>query len=312
MMAAMRALDPGSRPAPEPALYARQRQALALLDAFGGSLSRRDFQKLLFLYSQERRDNPPYEFVPYHYGAFSFTSYADRRRLIEVGLITDTDDWTLTEAGHRIGCRERDMITDEFARNNKLRGNALVVETYRRYPYYAINSKIMSSAAHIDESIPDIVEATRPSTEPGTLFTIGYQSRSLDSYLNCLIRVGVTLLCDVRRNPVSRKYGFSKRRLCSSCQRVGIRYEHLPGLGVPSERRRKLTAEADFDALFKEYRIHSLPCHETEILRIVGWLERGESVALTCFERHHAQCHRHCVAEAVESSSVAELATTHL
>lgn len=94
MMAAMRALDPGSRPAPEPALYARQRQALALLDAFGGSLSRRDFQKLLFLYSKERRDNPPYEFVPYHYGAFSFTSYADRRRLIEVGLITDTDDGT--------------------------------------------------------------------------------------------------------------------------------------------------------------------------------------------------------------------------
>ena len=312
MMAAMRALGPGFSPAGEPVLYARQRQALALLDALGGSLPPLDFQKLLFLYSQEKRDNPPYEFVPYHYGAFSFTSYADRRRLIEFGLITDTDDWTLTEAGHRIGCRERDMITDVFACNNKLRGNALVAETYRRYPYYAINTQMMSSASYIDDSISEIVEASRPTTEPGTLFTIGYQSRSLDGYLNCLIRVGVTLLCDVRRNPISRKYGFSKRRLSSSCQRVGIRYEHLPGLGISSDRRRKLNTEADFDALFKEYRIQSLPCHGTEISRIVGWLERGESVALTCFERHHAQCHRHCVAEAVESRSVAELATTHL
>lgn len=312
MMAAMKALGPRSRPTPEPALYARQRQALALLDAFGGSLCRRDFQKLLFLYSQEKRDNPPYEFVPYYYGAFSFTSYADRRRLIARGLICNTDDWTLTEAGRRIGCRERDQVIDAFARNNKLRGKSLVAETYRRYPYYAINSNIMSSVSIIDESIPAFVDSKRPIITPGTLFTIGYQSRSLDGYLNSLIRAGVTLLCDVRRNPVSRKYGFSKRTLSSSCRHVGIRYEHLPGLGIPSDRRRRMNTQSDYDALFAAYRIHTLPRHETEISSIIDWLKEGESVALTCFEWQHEQCHRHCVADAVGSTLGTSLALTHL
>ena len=312
MMAAMMVVDLGSIPVSDPALYARQRQALALLDAFGGSLSRRDFQKLLFLYSQEKDDDPPYEFVPYHYGAFSFTSYADRRRLIACGLICNTDDWTLTEAGHRIGFRERDTVIDAFARNNRLRGNSLVAETYRCYPYYAINSRMMSSVSSIDESIPDLVDSKRPTIRPGTLFTIGYQSRSLDGYLNSLIQAGVTLLCDVRRNPMSRKYGFSKRTLSSSCQQVGIRYEHLPSLGIPSDQRRQLNIQADYDALFAAYRIQSLPLHETEIAKILGWLQEGESVALTCFERLHEQCHRHCVADAVKSTLGTNLTITHL
>ena len=34
-------------------LFARQRQLLSLLDAFGGSTGNVDFQKLLFLYCQE-------------------------------------------------------------------------------------------------------------------------------------------------------------------------------------------------------------------------------------------------------------------
>lgn len=250
--------------------------------------------------------------MPYHYGAFSFTSYADRRRLIKFGLITDTDDWTLTQAGHRIGCRERDMVTDAFVQENRLRGNSLVAETYRRHPYYAINSKVMEIVSYIDDSIPDIVESVRPKTIAGTLFTIGYQSRSLDGYLDSLIRAGVTLLCDVRRNPISRKYGFSKRTLSSSCQQVGIRYEHLPGLGISSDRRRQLHTQADYDALFTVYRTQSLPFHETEIARIRDWLENGESVALTCFERLHEQCHRHCVADAVESTLGTNLTITHL
>jgi hypothetical protein len=60
-------------------LFQRQRRLLALLDALGGSVGNLDFQKLLFLYCQEPDSGSPYEFVPYKFGAFSFTSYADRR-----------------------------------------------------------------------------------------------------------------------------------------------------------------------------------------------------------------------------------------
>jgi hypothetical protein len=62
-----------------PILLNRQKHLLALLKALGGRLGNLDFQKLLFLYCQESGVSETYEFVPYKFGAFSFTSYADRR-----------------------------------------------------------------------------------------------------------------------------------------------------------------------------------------------------------------------------------------
>src|SRR5690606_25501465 len=44
----------------------------------------------------------------------------------------------------------------------------------------------------------------------GTLFTIGYEGRTQEEYLALLGEAGVTLLVDVRRNPISRKKGFSR------------------------------------------------------------------------------------------------------
>ena len=64
-------------------LFTRQKCLLALLDALGGTEGNRDFQKLLFLYCQETNPSAGYEFVRYRFGAFSFTSYADCRRLVQ-------------------------------------------------------------------------------------------------------------------------------------------------------------------------------------------------------------------------------------
>jgi uncharacterized protein (DUF488 family) len=68
-----------------------------------------------------------------------------------------------------------------------------------------------------------------------------------------LLRDSATLLCDVRRNPVSRKYGFSKSTVRHACVGVGIRYEHLPELGIASDKRHEMHTEAEYDALFAEY-----------------------------------------------------------
>jgi hypothetical protein len=64
---------------------ARQRLLISLVEALGGKISQTDFQKLLFLYSNEVELEPTFEFVPYRFGCFSFASYADKRRLIEPG-----------------------------------------------------------------------------------------------------------------------------------------------------------------------------------------------------------------------------------
>lgn len=134
----------------------------------------------------------------------------------------------------------------------------------------------------------------------GALFTIGYQGRTQDEYLALLTRAGVTLLADVRRNPISRKRRFSKRALAEGCTAVGIRYEHLPELGIASEKRKAVTTPADVDALFAEYVRDWLPQQGAALEKLRSWIDAGERVALTCFEREPRDCHRHCVAEVLE------------
>ena len=134
-------------------LFERQRLLLTLLDALGGPVANTDFQKLLFLYTQECEASPSYEFVPYKFGAFSFTSYADKRRLVAAGLLVEEDQhWQLTDAG-RAAARHSavtPLVVSRFCRErSQLRGNALVAEQYRRFPNYATRSEI------VDKILPD-------------------------------------------------------------------------------------------------------------------------------------------------------------
>lgn len=286
-----------------------------MLDSLGGPVANTDFQKLLFLYAQQCEKSPTYEFVPYKFGAFSFTSYADKRRLAAAGLLTeDENQWQLTDAGRQTARKEAvlPLVVARFCRDHaKLRGNTLIAEQYRKFPYYAARSEI------VDKVLPDVesrqrVNDARPKKADAGLVTIGYESRSLEAYLNLLLKNSVTLLCDVRRNPLSRKYGFSKSTLSNACEGVGIHYHHLPELGIDSEDRRNLKTQADYDALFAEYERQSLPKQTEALAKIRGWVKQGERVALTCFELSPHQCHRHCVAEALAQGAGKDWAALHL
>ena len=297
-------------------LFERQKSLLALLDSLGGEVGGLDFQKLLFLYCTEVEKSPTYEFVPYRFGGFSFTSYADKRRLIDKGLLADEERaWKLTPAGKaraKIDSRVR-MCMDRFAKSHAgLRGDVLVAETYRRHPYYATRSEMAGRVLTGDRAALRAVAAARPKPTEAGLCTIGYEGSTLENYLNRLLRDGVTLLCDVRYNPLSRKYGFSKGTLSKACEGVGIRYEHLPELGIASEERRELHTQADYDALFAVYERESLPQQTAALATIRGWVADGERVALMCFEKLPHQCHRHCVAEALERAYGKELRAVNL
>jgi uncharacterized protein (DUF488 family) len=297
-----------------PVLFERQRHLLYLLDALGGRARNLDFQKLLFLYCQELTAAEAYEFVPYKFGAFSFTSYADRRKLVARGFLTDEEQhWQLTDAGRKVIGGEQDLLLSTFVRRlGSLRGDALVAETYRRFPYYAIRSEISGRVLHGDDAALRRIDAARPSAKSSAVSTIGYEGRTLERYLNDLIRCGITMLCDVRRNPISRKYGFSKNTLAKGCEGVGIRYEHLPELGISSDQRQSLETQEDYDALFADYANENLPQQGESLTKIYGWIQSGECVALTCYERLPQQCHRHCVAEAIEREFGKEFVARHL
>ena len=269
---------------------------------------------MLFLYCQESDSNSLYEFVPYQFGAFSFTSYADRRKLVERGLLVDEDSrWQLTPNGRRIANESHDAGIAYFAyRHRTLRGDALVAETYRRFPYYAIRSEIADRVLRTDAATQRSVNAARPKTKRGTLFTIGYERRSLEGYLNLLLQSGITLLCDVRRNAVSRKYGFSKSTLSNACHGVGIRYEHVPELGIRTERRRALASRGAYRRLLQEYEQDILPQHSDAVAAIRRWTQTGECVALTCYERDSEYCHRGSVATEIERQADTRLSVSHL
>lgn len=294
-------------------LYARQRLLLNLLDAVNGKASNTDFQKWLFLYTREMETTPSYEFVPYKFGGFSFTSYADRRKLIEMGLLAgDADGWRLTPEGQAEARRRPVDVTAFHARYGALHGRPLVAEVYRRYPWFAIRSEIADDVLTEPAERAAVVAARPAPREPG-IATIGYEGKSLEQYLNQLLRNGVTLLCDVRRNPLSRKYGFSKSTLKPACEQLGIRYEHLPELGIASDRRQALDTQIDYDSLFADYERHDLPKQTAALDRIARWvLDENQRVALTCFEKEPHQCHRHCVADALEHRHRDTLTPTHL
>ncbi len=297
-------------------LYERQKLLISIVDAFGGQLGATDFQKLLFLFSKESENPGTYDFVPYKRGCFSFTSYADKRKLMDKGYLVDDDKtWKLTLEGKQVARqsrRSKAALSLFRQRYGSLRGDALIREVYRRYPYYAIKSEIVDEVLK-DKADLDRVEDARPAMQSPGLLTIGYEGKSLESYLNLLLQAGVTVLCDVRRNALSRKYGFSKKTLSNACQNVGIRYEHLPELGIASAKRQNLNTQDDYDQLFAAYEVDTLRHQTGATEKIFQWITKEKDrVALTCYELEPRQCHRQRVAWAVEKELGKEYKSKHL
>jgi uncharacterized protein (DUF488 family) len=191
------------------------------------------------------------------------------------------------------------------------RGNTLIIEQYSKHPYYATRSEILEELS-LSPATRTRIDGAKPKKKPAGVVTIGYEGRSLEDYLNTLLRDGVTMLCDVRRNPLSRKYGFSKSTLSKACEGIGIVYHHLPELGIASEERRNLETQADYDALFAHYKQNYLPKQGAPLSRISEWIAGGERVALTCYEAQPKQCHRHCVADALKRINKGKVTVEHL
>ncbi|WP_441288589.1 DUF488 domain-containing protein [Sorangium sp. KYC3313] len=204
------------------------------------------------------------------------------------------------------------QLTAFAKRYRALRGDELVADTYRRFPFFATRSEVAERVHKGDRDALARIASARTGASGRALQTTGYEGHTLESYLNLLLKGGITVLCDVRRNPLSRKYGFSKSTLAWGCEGVGIRYEHLPELGIASEQRQSLETQADYDALFAEYDRTWLPKQADALKKSRGWVDGGERVALTCYEHLPNQCHRHCMAEALEARFGKDFSATHL
>ena len=275
---------------------------MALLEAFGGRLSNIDLQKYLFLFTQICQQNKSYEFVPYKYGCFSFQSYADRRRLMEIGALKIADHWELSDDVHFLDTlKAEDKRKIELFRQkySSLKGNDLILEVYRNYPYYATRSEIAANILNKTEM--HAIDAAKPKSDCNKFYTIGYEGQAFENYLNRLIQNNVSALIDVRKNPLSRKYGFSRKTLSETLSKLGIVYLHMPELGIVSEKRQMLRGQADYDQLFDDYEKTVLAENEKSIERLFSLFLQYKRVAITCFEAEAGRCHRSRVANALKS-----------
>lgn len=283
-------------------MFYRRKIILTLIQLFERQIDKISLQKLLFLFTQ-RQLKSEYDFVPYKYGCYSFSANADLSTMVRKGILSetvshftssDTKDYfkTLKEGDKKLMLEIKSLYGSKSP-------NALMKHTYLNYPYWAINSVKAKDILSEEEYLK--VRQSIPDSDRTVLFTIGYEGISLEEYLNRLLKNNVKVLVDVRNNPLSMKYGFSKIKLQRYCNSLGIEYFHFPEVGIQSEQRQELNTQADYDKLFSDYRKNNLTKTTASQEKILNLLNEKKRIALTCFEANICQCHRKHLAEAIEN-----------
>jgi len=293
-------------------MYYRRKILLSILQVFEREIFNTDFQKYLFLLTR-KQSKQVYDFVPYRFGCFSFQSYADKRTLIKYGILKDYDSWKKNDSIDYFTQLSKDdqAILLELKMNyQSVSGKRLIRQIYNEYPYYAIKSDILEKNMNRGEI--EKINQHKPKDTSPYLFSIGYEGKSFDFYLNQLVENNIKVLCDVRKNPISMKYGFSKKQLQGALTKLGIDYVHIPDLGIASNKRKKLNAFEDYQKLFQEYEVTTLLEQSDSIDKLINYIKEKKRIALTCFEAYHHDCHRNSVVKAITSKADPFFKVSHI
>lgn len=294
-------------------MYYRRKYILALIQEFGGSIEHLNLQKLLFL-ATRKQDKKTFDFVPYKYGCFSFQANQDLNTLTKYGIVENQKNiWKcVDDTNYRAQLKREDVANISWVYNTygNFEAEDLILETYRNYPFFATKSKIANKVLSNDE-LEKVNKQKRQFEEP-MFFTIGYEGISLEKYLNKLIINDVKLLVDVRKNSFSMKYGFSKNQLLNACEGIGIKYIHLPQLGIESQERQELNSLVDYRNLFEAYKKTTLKENKEYLNQLRQLCDEYGRVAITCFEKEVCMCHRGVVAKELAKSKDWEIPQKNL
>jgi uncharacterized protein (DUF488 family) len=130
------------------------------------------------------------------------------------------------------------------------------------------------------------------------VFTIGYEQATQAAVIDALKQAGVEVLADVRYLPLSRRPGFSKSSLKAAAEEAGIEYRHFKQLGTPAEGR-AAARRRDHAELSRVYSGQlELPQAMAQMGELRDMAER-KNVALLCYERNAAECHRSLLYDAL-------------
>lgn len=294
-------------------MFYRRKVILGLIELLDGEVEKLRLQKLLFLYAMKKQ-KPEYDFVPYKFGCYSYSAKADMNTMVKKGYLSETENkyskTDTTNYFHKLKPADGRLLQQVVSDYGSMRSNALIKHTYLNFPFYAIKSTIAKDV--LPGKLYDRVEKAIPKDEETTLFTIGYEGISLEMYLQKLVKNNIKLLVDVRKNPLSMKFGFSKTLLKRYCNSLDIGYLHIPEVGINSDKRQELETQADYDRLFVDYRNTTLSETTESQKQILELLKEYKRIALTCFEAEPCQCHRSHLAEAIAKSPDFNYSLKHL
>ena len=294
-------------------MFYRRKIILALLQLFEGQLEKIRLQKLLFLFTN-KQTKPEYEFIPYKFGCYSYSVNADLTAMVIRGFVNEDEKnfYKKDKIDYLKQLKPADLKWLQEVKTNygKMSATALIKHTYLNFPFYATRSEAAENILNKEEI--EKVNKANPKGNKTVLFTIGYEGISLEEYLVRLLKNDVKILVDVRSNPLSMKYGFSKNQLKKYCVSLGINYFHFPQVGIQAEQRKELNSQTDYDKLFADYRKNNLTKTTDTQTEIFNLLKEHQRIALTCFEANICQCHRKHLAEAIEKLPTFDYEVKHI
>jgi uncharacterized protein (DUF488 family) len=174
-------------------------------------------------------------------------------------------------------------VEKSMERLGSLDDNAIIEAIYDAFPEYTIFSEIDRRK-----------EYTRDETG---FISIGYQGISVDRFIGLLIDQKVQTVVDLRRNPSSMRYSFSRKRLRENLSRFNIDYVHIPELGIASEERTNLTTLEDYQALFGRYEKEL--GEENPLVKEIVLMGQEGKIAMMCYENDPNFCHRSVVSDMI-------------
>jgi uncharacterized protein (DUF488 family) len=271
----------------------KQRALLKVIEKLAekGTSSKFMLVKTLFLLANEEnigRLIKFYNFFPYKYGPFSNVCYTDLSILEREGYLLENETHLALTLNGKEAIKSMDSpISLKITRViNKFNSDREIKEyVYKNYKEYTIKSEIIPHEEKQENS--------------SGIFTIGYEGKDIDAFLNILLKNEINLLIDVRKNPFSMNFSFTKKKLMNYLEKTGIEYLHTPELGIEGELRENLSTINDYHNLFKQYEATTLKDNFESVMRIVK-LSEQKKVALMCFEANKNMCHRGVIAKNIE------------
>jgi uncharacterized protein (DUF488 family) len=122
------------------------------------------------------------------------------------------------------------------------------------------------------------------------MFTIGYATKSIDSYIEQLNEQNVTVVADIRSVPYSKVFfDYHQEALKQHLQNAGIRYVYL---GDELGPRSKDPSHYDNTRQVQFCLLMQSVLYQSGIQRLFEGLDKGFSIAMTCACKDPAICHR--------------------